>query len=1154
MRIALTDSSSLDLETLSPETMQIVDSVCDDFERAWRQGESPNLELFLERAPVELRKLLLHELIAIDLPYRRELGQTTSSEHYSLRFSQLDIQQFRRIREQSLAIHFDLTLPSQYFAMDDPRSDHAVIGDFCLIREVGRGGMGIVFAAEQMSLRRQVALKILPASQLIGTRNLQRFQNEARAAASLHHPNIVPVYAVGSENGVHFYAMQLIHGRTLDQFDNKHFLNTSGSPVQSASSDRESTTQVDEAPDRARRIAKLGIQAAEALEHAHSMGIVHRDIKPSNLLLDETQKLWVTDFGLARFTADDSLTASGDLLGTLRFMSPEQALAKHGLVDHRTDIYSLGATLYEVIAGKPAFSGKDRGEILHKIAFDEPMTLRKIRADVPRDLETIVVKAMAKEPQGRYQSAEDMAADLRRFVEDRPVLAKRRTPWDELIRWTRRNRGLTAALVTTLVVVLSANVAVAWLWRLERQALQAMKIAQEETLRQSHELERSVYLQRIAMAEQELAYSSIGRAQQTLDRCRPELRHWEWGYLKRACNIFTREFRHFNAEAHCIRFAPKGDRIAVGYSDGTVRLWDIATGKHTSLQGHSAPVIACAFSPDGRLLATSSGDYVSKRHGEVMLWTLDADTPAITFSADNSFASSIGFSSDNKTLAVALWNKSLRLIDTLTKASQYRVTEHQSALKAVCFSPDGKTIATGDWNGTVLLTDAQSGRTIHRLEGHSGDVVQFAFDSIGEKMVSSSWDGSAILWNSKSGARLHTFHNAEILQRFGGKNNTVWAASLSANGAWAATGSEDGAVRNWDTNSGLPQAMPRGHQGAVKGIDYSPDGKQIASVGLDGALRLWDASQTDIGIELPVQVGRYKKIEFSPNGRWLAAASGPVPVRNLPGRLVVLDLAGIRSPFLIAERPEGFRSPVFDESSRHVIADAGRDVEVWDAKTGEHLQSLLGDSGMITSVAILQQETLIAGDDQGVIQVWDRRSGQRTSVIHTPLQDIGNLVTDRNAYEWVAVASNGQVLIGRMPSQKGWSTFQLPREPIDGTSGNPVAPRLAYSSSTKRLAIGLDSGTVELWNTATMQLTHTLPGHPGSAMALSFSSDGDRLVSGGKDGTIVLWDSASGQEAMVLRKQLRSVASISFSPDDSTLAAVEDLAEKITLWSVGDRR
>jgi tetratricopeptide (TPR) repeat protein len=325
--------------------------------------------------------------------------------------------------------------------------------------------MGVVYEAEQISLGRRVALKVLPFAATMDPRHLKRFHNEARAAACLEHPHIVPVFAVGCERAVHFYAMKLIEGRSLAEVialqRRAHRPRPSGGGEQTAPVAAASTEPAPRDTAYYRRVAEWGVQAAEALEYAHGVGIVHRDVKPANLMLDGRGSLWVTDFGLAR-TAQSDLTVSGDLVGTLRYMSPEQALAKHGLVDHRTDVYSLGATLYELLTLRPAVSGKDRQELLHNLAFEEPAAPRRLEPALPRDLETVVLKALAKDPGERYARALDLAADLGRFLNDEPIRARRPTLARRAERWARRHRALIWAAAGFLAALGALAASAGW--------------------------------------------------------------------------------------------------------------------------------------------------------------------------------------------------------------------------------------------------------------------------------------------------------------------------------------------------------------------------------------------------------------------------------------------------------------------------------------------------------------------------------------------------------------------------------------------------------------------------------------------------------------------------------------------------------------------
>jgi serine/threonine protein kinase len=362
------------------------------------------------------------------------------------------------------------------------------LGDFLLVRELGRGGMGVVYEAWQRSLNRRVALKVPPFAAALDPKQLQRFKNEAQAAAGLHHPHIVPVFGVGCERGVHYYAMQLIDGCTLAAIISA--LRDSPAACAAAASTAKVMFGTERDSGRSgtffRAAAKLGIEAAEALEAAHQLGVIHRDIKPGNLLLDAAGTLWVTDFGLARIGTQAGLTLSGDLVGTLRYMSPEQALAKPATIDHRTDIYSFGVTLCELLTLEPVFAGRDREELLRQIAFEEPRPPRQRNKAIPRELETIVLKAMEKRPEARYATAQELADDLRRFLEDKPIRARRPTLVQRAAKWSRRHKTLVAAAF--VVGVLAALFAAGnGLWIAQRRAETAGRV--EETLRRAGDLQ-----------------------------------------------------------------------------------------------------------------------------------------------------------------------------------------------------------------------------------------------------------------------------------------------------------------------------------------------------------------------------------------------------------------------------------------------------------------------------------------------------------------------------------------------------------------------------------------------------------------------------------------------------------------------------------------
>ena len=380
-----------------------------------------------------------------------------------------------KLLQNVVAKDVDLPLTSEETGGDPHLGQR--IGDYQIVREVGRGGMGVVYEAQQLSLMRRVALKVLPRFAAYDEIQLHRFRIESTAAASIEHPNIVPVFAIGEERGVHFYAMQFIDGESLadligglrgdsksaafattaaNDFStsrNRPSANRSPSPV---GQELNSSISLQSRPlrDHLRTVAEFGIQAADALHAAHSYGVVHRDVKPSNFLIDEKGKLWIADFGLARRREGSDLTQTGDILGTLRYMSPEQGRGQGHLVDHRTDVYSLGVTLYEAACLQHPKGGESAGAVLHDRHQVKP--LRQVDRRIPADLETINMKSVAESPVDRYSTAESLADDLRRFVAGEPILARPPGLFARISKWTWKRRRIVAVAAAALVVALAA--------------------------------------------------------------------------------------------------------------------------------------------------------------------------------------------------------------------------------------------------------------------------------------------------------------------------------------------------------------------------------------------------------------------------------------------------------------------------------------------------------------------------------------------------------------------------------------------------------------------------------------------------------------------------------------------------------------------------
>ncbi len=407
-----------------------------------------------------------------------------------------------------------------------PASTPEPLGDFRIVREIGRGGMGVVYEAVQLSLGRRVALKVLPFASGLDAKQLWRFKTESHAAAQLHHTNIVPVYAVGSDRGTHYYAMQLIEGKPLDSVirelrgDDRvrtgdstvnilpHSTRPESSPTPASARGRTGGSLTSHGSQRYRDIAKIAARVAEALEYAHDSGVIHRDIKPANLMLDGKGNVWVTDFGLAQVTSEANITRTGEVFGTLRYMSPEQATGQRVLVDHRTDIYSLGATLYELLTLRPIFDGEERQKLLFQILNDEPQALRSHDRAIPVELETIVLKATAKLPGDRYATAGEFATDLKNFLEDRPIFARRPSLADRTRKWLRRHPAYVGSgLVLLILAAIGLGITSALVWKAQVETKRSLDREKQRgvEVNQRFELARKAADEMILIADEELA-------------------------------------------------------------------------------------------------------------------------------------------------------------------------------------------------------------------------------------------------------------------------------------------------------------------------------------------------------------------------------------------------------------------------------------------------------------------------------------------------------------------------------------------------------------------------------------------------------------------------------------------------------------------------
>jgi WD40 repeat protein/tetratricopeptide (TPR) repeat protein len=1140
-------------DTLPTATSALVPRLQDEQRAHWRRGERIPVEVLLERYPaVRADPDALLDLLYNEILIREECGEAPRLEEYLARFPELT-QALRDQFEVHGALASQELFPPAASATRPGAGGGIVLAQpvppvdvpgYEVLGELGRGGMGVVYKAWQVRLNRLVALKVLRAGAQAEGVERERFRTEAEAAARLQHAHINQIHEVGEHAGQPYLALEYVDGGSLGQ-------------------------KLARGPLPAREAAALIETVTRAMQYAHQRGVVHRDLTPNNVLLTAEGQPKVADFGLARLAVGGARqTISGAVLGTPSYMAPEQASGRNKEVGPVTDVYALGAILYECLTGRPPFKGATALDTLMLVTSEEPVSPRRLQPRTPRDLETICLKCLQKEPRKRYASAEALAEDLRRFLAGEPIRARPVSSWERGVKWVHRRPVQAALLGLSAVAGLALIAALAALWQhaearaaavaqletaenllaarqaqltglkadvkdqqrlLEEKRTEIGKLAkvaaeQRENVREARaETHRAFYIWDMQRADTALQKSRSDHLLRILEAYLPragqeDVRGLEWHFLWRCCRRERFTFRGHPGNVVVLTLAPDGKTLCSVDDQGNLKLWDAATGKPGAgpLKPMALIISAAAFSPDGKLLATGS------TLGNIRLWDRSTGKDVAQFRAHSGPVLDLAFAPDGTALASGGKDNLARIWDVATRKERAVCKGHADRISFLTFSPDGRLLATASYDRTARLWETATGKERHTFPGERGawvHAVAFAPDGRTVATVEAhpfrtrQWAGSARLWDLVT---LKEWNRLDVPE--GG----AFGVTFSPDGRTVAVATNSGVVLLWDPATPTAHDTLAGHRDRVHRVIFSPDGLTLVSSGNDRTVKVWGMA------------ARPNPDTLNTEQPWLTAAvltaDGKVLVTgSRDGTLRWWDRATGRVRSSAPAHDRDVVARLAPDGKTLATAGGGQLIKLWEAGTGKLLDTLKGEAEQHHAVAFAPDGLMLAAArSDGGVDLWDLHTRRCVT-----LRDICR------STRAVAFSPDGNLLASAGADEKAnyltlWDlATRQPRDPL--ITRHNIIMSLDFSHDSKLLASAHYGGVVKVWDSATSAEVAHLVGHLDPVLAVAFSPIGKTLASAGADGTVKLWDAATWRERFTLRGHTTEVSTLVFSADGSLL-------------------